>query len=167
MRHAMGTARVDGIAALGRIDYVAVGLEDFGKAENYLERQVDRWRRQLASYKKYAAWPGPGTLPDVERIARFYHLANVMLAHSSARLAAIVDWELSTTGDPLLDLGWLLATWKGADGNELDGLVVEPWEGFPTFAIGSVSLPCSVAALRDYPPRGNFQPFRGGKHAIV
>ena len=151
MRHAMGMALVDGIAALGRIDYLAVGLSDFGKAENYLERQVDRWRRQLASYEKYAAWPGPGALPDVERIARFldahrpqsfmpgiihgdYHLANVMFAPDSPQLAAIVDWELSTVGDPLLDLGWVLATWKGDDGNELDGLVVEPWEGFPTAA---------------------------------
>ena len=53
LRHAMGLALVDGIAALGRIDYVAVGLGDFGKAENYLARQVDRWRRQLASYEKF------------------------------------------------------------------------------------------------------------------
>ncbi len=151
LRHAMGMALVDGIAALGRIDYVAVGLADFGKAENYLARQVDRWRRQLASYEKYAGWPGPGALPDVERIARYldahrpqhflpgiihgdYHLANVMYAHNGPQLAAIVDWELSTIGDPLLDLGWVLATWKGDDGNELDGLVVEPWEGFPSAA---------------------------------
>ena len=149
LRHAMGMALVDGIAALGRIDYLAVGLADFGKAENYLARQVDRWRRQLASYAKYPAWPGPSALGDVERIARFlaahrpdtfmpgiihgdYHLANVMFRLNGPQLAAIVDWELSTIGDPLLDLGWVLATWKGDDGNELDGLVVEPWEGFPS-----------------------------------
>ncbi len=149
LRRDMGFALIDAIAALGRVDYRAVGLEDFGKAENYLERQVERWRGQLASYEKYAGWPGAGGLPDVERIARFldahrpssyqpgiihgdYHLANVMFETDSAKLAAIIDWELSTIGDPLLDLGWVLATWRGDDGNELDGLVVEPWEGFPT-----------------------------------
>jgi len=148
LRRDMGFALVDAIAALGRVDYRAVGLDDFGKAENYLERQVERWRRQLASYGTYAGWPGAGGLPDVERIARFldahrpaafqpgiihgdYHLANVLFDHHSAKLVAIVDWELSTIGDPLLDLGWVLATWRGDDGNELDGLVVEPWEGFP------------------------------------
>lgn len=149
IRRDMGFALVDGIAALGRVDYRAVGLENFGKADNYLERQVERWRGQLASYGKYVGWPGAGGLPDVERIARFldahrpssfqagilhgdYHLANVMFDTHSARLAAIIDWELSTIGDPLLDLGWVLATWRGDDGNELDGLVVEPWEGFPS-----------------------------------
>jgi aminoglycoside phosphotransferase (APT) family kinase protein len=48
------------------------------------------------------------------------------------QLAAIVDWELTTIGDPLLDLGWILATWRGDDGNELDTVVIEPWEGFPS-----------------------------------
>ena len=52
-----------------------------------------------------------------------YHLANVMFAPDRAQLAAIVDWEMSTLGDPLLDLGWLLATW--------------PREGDPSVAAGS------------------------------
>jgi aminoglycoside phosphotransferase (APT) family kinase protein len=50
-------------------------------------------------------------------------------------LAAIVDWELTTIGDPLLDLGWLLATWPDPDGPAMGGTMqVEPWEGFPTAA---------------------------------
>jgi aminoglycoside phosphotransferase (APT) family kinase protein len=59
-----------------------------------------------------------------------YHLANLMFRHGSGELAAIVDWELATIGDPLLDLGWLLATWPEPDGS--GGAVrVTPWEGFP------------------------------------
>src|ERR1700742_4824388 len=53
VRHAMGLSLVDGIAALGRVDHVAVGLSDFGRAEGFLERQVGRWRKQLASYEEY------------------------------------------------------------------------------------------------------------------
>ena len=50
IRHGMGLAIADGAAALGRVDYIAAGLGDLGKVENYLERQVKRWRSQLESY---------------------------------------------------------------------------------------------------------------------
>lgn len=149
MRHAMGLALVDGAAALGRVDYLAAGLHDLGKPENYLARQVERWRGQLASYSTYTAWPGAGGLPGVERVAQYleanrpatfrpgiihgdYHFANVMFRLDSPQLAAIVDWELTTIGDPLLDLGFVLATWHMDDGNTLDAMMIEPWEGFPT-----------------------------------
>jgi aminoglycoside phosphotransferase (APT) family kinase protein len=129
MRHAMGLAMVDGIAALGRVDFRAVGLEGFGRPDGWLERQVARWRSQLASYAALEGYPGPD-VPGVERLATWldahrptdwtpgilhgdYHLANVLVSPTGPELAAIVDWELSTIGDPLLDLGWLLATWPG------------------------------------------------------
>ena len=147
MRHAMGLALVDGIAALGRVDYRAVGLEGFGKPEGFLDRQVPRWRDQLASYADLADWPGASALPDVAAVGAWldahrpasftagimhgdYHLANVMYRRDSADLAAIVDWELATIGDPLLDLGWVLATWPDGDGAST--VSVTPWEGFPT-----------------------------------
>ena len=129
MRHRMGLALVEGIAALGALDYRERGLDGFGKVDSYLERQVARWKSQLDSYRQYAGWPGPGGIPGVDEVAAWlerhrpasfepgiihgdYHLANVMFRHDSAELAAIVDWELTTIGDPLLDLGWLLATWR-------------------------------------------------------
>jgi aminoglycoside phosphotransferase (APT) family kinase protein len=61
-----------------------------------------------------------------------YHLANVMYSLDGPELIAIVDWELTTVGDPLLDLGWLLTTWPEDD--DLDGEYadVKPWRGFPT-----------------------------------
>jgi aminoglycoside phosphotransferase (APT) family kinase protein len=150
MRHAMGLALVDAIAALGRVDYRAVGLEGFGRPEGYLARQVERWRAQLASYEAMPGYPGP-EIPGVERVAAWldanrpatfapgilhgdYHLANVLFAHDGPRLAAIVDWELSTIGDPLLDLGWLLATWPDPASAPMTAAAVTPWEGFPSAA---------------------------------
>lgn len=149
VRHRMGLALVEGIAALGAVDYRAVGLEGLGKPDNYLERQVARWKAQLDSYAQFPGWPGPGGIPGVDKVASWlerhrpatfepgiihgdYHLANVMYRHDSAELAAIVDWELTTIGDPLLDLGWLLATWQEDDRPRDHGVNIEPWSGFPT-----------------------------------
>ena len=148
VRHAMGLAMVDGIAALGRVDHLRAGLADFGRPEGYLERQVARWRRQLDGYASLPGYPGPeipgvatvGDWLDRHRPASFtpgilhgdFHLANVLFDPDSPRLAAIVDWELSTIGDPLLDLGWLLATWPDEDGTRAGTVGVQPWEGFPS-----------------------------------
>ncbi len=151
VRHAMGLALVDGIAALGRVDHVAAGLSDLGRAEGFLERQVGRWKKQLASYADYEGWAGPGEIEGVDEVGAWleahrpasfkpgiihgdYHLANVLYRYDSPALAAIVDWELTTIGDPLLDLGWLMATWPLPDAPAGERLTVTPWEGFPTAA---------------------------------
>lgn len=127
VRHEMGLQAADAIARLGAVDHLAVGLEDFGKPEGFLERQVGRWMSELESYSKHQGYGGP-EIPGVDEVARWldanrptawkpgimhgdYHFSNVMFAHDSGRLVAIVDWEMCTIGDPLLDLGWLLATW--------------------------------------------------------
>jgi len=146
-RHRAGLAMVDAVAALGEVDHERVGLADFGKPGGFLERQVERWRAQLESYSDLAGYPGP-EIPGVERVAEWlernrpqqwrpgilhgdFHLANVMFAHDSPAVAAIVDWELATIGDPLLDLGWLLATWPEHGASDPGAIGVEPWEGFP------------------------------------
>lgn len=146
LRHQMGLSLVDGIAALGALDYVAVGLAGLGKPDNYLERQVGRWKAQLENYAEFPEWDGLKDLPDIDGVSRWleehrprtfapgiihgdYHLANVMYRFDAPRLAAIVDWELTTIGDPLLDLGWLLATWPE---DEASAVTVTPWEGFPS-----------------------------------
>lgn len=150
IRHRMGLSLVEGITALGAVDYEKVGLTGFGKPDNYLERQVARWQAQLESYREFPSWPGPGGIPGVGKVARWleenrpetfrpgiihgdYHLANVMFRKDSGELAAIVDWELTTIGDPLLDLGWLMATWPQGDAPRGGGAVgVTPWDGFPS-----------------------------------
>ena len=148
IRRRMGFALVDGIAALGRVDHVAAGLSTLGKADGFLERQVGRWKKQLASYAEYEGWAGPGEIEGVDRVGDWldahrpatfqpglihgdYHLANVLYRPDGPELAAIVDWELTTIGDPLLDLGWVLATWP-LDGAEKTSTSVTPWDGFPT-----------------------------------
>jgi len=149
VRHAMGLSLADGIAALGRVDHAAAGLSDLGRAEGFLERQVGRWKKQLASYAEYEGWAGPGEIEGIEKVGAWldahrpatfkpgiihgdYHLANVMYRFDGPQLAAIVDWELTTIGDPLLDLGWVLATWPEPDGVRDGNVGVTPWDGFPT-----------------------------------
>lgn len=114
-------AMVDGLVALANVDYKAVGLEDFGRPDNYLERQVDRWEGQLRSYRELYGYPGR-ELPGYEA-TRDWLRANIPstfkagIIHGDVgtpnalfadgppcRLNALIDWELSTIGDPLLDL---------------------------------------------------------------
>lgn len=147
VRRDMGFALVDGVLALGRVDHIAVGLSDFGKVDGFLERQVPRWRALLESYHDYKEWPGPQSIPGISIVADWltqnipktfdpglihgdYHLANVMFCNDGPSLAAVVDWELATAGDPLLDMGWIMATWPGSDGRT-SGSHVTPWDGFP------------------------------------
>lgn len=143
----MGCSMVDALLRLGEVDPQAVGLGDFGKPQGFLERQVARWRGQLEHYQVHAGWPGPSSLPGVTDVAQWleanrpapsrigilhgdFHLANVMFSNESAELAAIIDWELATVGDPLLDLGWLVATWPDAGGQGAGTIRVTPWRGF-------------------------------------
>jgi len=148
VQHRMGLALVEAIAELGSLDFEALGLGDFGKPDGFLERQVSRWRAQLESYASYESWPGPEALGDVGAVGAWlganrppsfrpgimhgdFHLANVMYRNDGPELAAVVDWELATIGDPLVDLGWLLATWP-ARGDEESTVRVQPWIGFPS-----------------------------------
>ena len=147
MRRRMGFALVDGALALSRVDHAKVGLADFGKSDGFLERQVPRWRALLDSYHDYKEWPGPAAIPGIDIVADWltkhrpktfvpgilhgdYHLSNVMYRNDSAELAAIVDWELCTIGDPLLDMGWIMATWPNEDGTTTSSIGITPWDGF-------------------------------------
>jgi aminoglycoside phosphotransferase (APT) family kinase protein len=145
IRHAMGFEMVDAIAALADVDYAARGLSDLGKIDGYLERQVSRWRAQLESYIEHPGWPGVAGIPGVDKVGAWltshrpgsfvpgiihgdFHFGNVLFDRHSPKLAAMVDWELTTLGDPLVDLGWLLSAWPD-DGAETGP--VKPWPGFP------------------------------------
>jgi len=145
----MGLALVEGIAQLAGLNYRAIGLGEFGQPENYLERQVPRLLASFEGYSQAPGWPGDSPLRGIDRVAEWlvrhqpsgfipglihgdYHFANVLFKTDRPELAAIVDWELATIGDPLMDLGWLLATWpEGPDDNH-GPVVVRPWKGFPT-----------------------------------
>lgn len=131
-RHRMGVAMVDALTALGRVDPAEIGLADFGRPEGFLDRQVGRWSSELESFTLLPGYPTV-LLPEVERIASWlddnkpsvwtpgilhgdYHLSNVMFDRAEPVVTAIVDWEMATIGDPLLDLGWMLAMWPETDG---------------------------------------------------
>lgn len=148
LQHQMGLALIDPIVALGKVDYPAAGLADFGRPDDFLARQVARWQRQLESYREFPGWQGAAGLPHVNRIGKWleahrpahftpgilhgdYHMANVLYRHDGPTVAAVIDWELTTVGDPLLDLGWVLATWPGPDMEATATLDVQPWIGFP------------------------------------
>ena len=104
------------LAALHGVDWKAAGLADYGKPENYLGRQLDRWTRQYRASVKEAdpimeeliVWlaankPQGG---DVAIAHGDYRLGNLIFAPAAPRVAAILDWELSTLGDPLGDLAY-------------------------------------------------------------
>jgi aminoglycoside phosphotransferase (APT) family kinase protein len=122
LRRDLAMAYVDGCADLSMVKWRTKGLADLGKPEGFLERQVSRWLGQLEGYRTRV-------LPEIDFICDWlnqntpamspaaiihgdYSPFNVMVAHSPpARLAAILDWDTGTIGDPLLDLGHLLARW--------------------------------------------------------
>ncbi|HIF63827.1 MAG TPA: phosphotransferase family protein [Deltaproteobacteria bacterium] len=149
-RREMGFALVDALAALALVDYRSVGLEDFGRPDGFLERQVPRWRAQLESYREITGYQGH-KLPGLDRVATWLEanrprdyrpgilhgdpqLPNAMFAHDRPELIALIDWELSTLGDPMLDLGWILASWSEPDGPRMPTTYIEPWNGFPSRA---------------------------------
>jgi len=119
---AIGAELIDALVEIHAADWRAQGLEGFGKPTGYLERQLRRfgglWEhnktREVPAVDKVTAWlaehlpqSGPATIVHGD-----YRLGNVMFAPSApARLVAIFDWELATIGDPLADVGYLVATW--------------------------------------------------------
>jgi aminoglycoside phosphotransferase (APT) family kinase protein len=122
-RRLMSEQLVDTLVALQAVDWRAVGLEGFGKPDGYLARQIRRMRqlwelarfREIPDLEAIGAWleeniPAGG---DATIVHGDYKLDNVIFApQSPARIVALVDWEMSTLGDPLADLGWLLYFWR-------------------------------------------------------
>ncbi|MGI9601539.1 MAG: phosphotransferase family protein [Acidimicrobiales bacterium] len=146
VRRRMGLAMVDAAVALGALDHEALGMADFGRPDGWLERQVDRWRSHLDGYSAVPEYTGRDEIPHVDDVASWleanrptnwspglrhgdFHFGNVLFEHDTGELAAVVDWELATVGDPLMDLGWLHATWPDP---ELPGITgsLQPWDGF-------------------------------------
>jgi aminoglycoside phosphotransferase (APT) family kinase protein len=112
---------VDVLARLHNVDHEAVGLGDYGRPGNYFERQVARWSKQyrasqtddVPEIEKLIEWL-PRTVPEQTRTAIVhgdYRIDNMIFAPDSPRILAVLDWELSTLGDPLADFSYFLMSW--------------------------------------------------------
>jgi aminoglycoside phosphotransferase (APT) family kinase protein len=147
-RRRIGMELVDALVELHAVDWRDAGLEGFGKPTGYLERQLRRflglWEhnrtREIGEVERVAAWlrdhlpeSGPATIVHGD-----FRLGNVMYARqATARLTTILDWEMSTIGDPLADVGYLCMMWSEPSdppGGLSDLHTVTRAEGFPTRA---------------------------------
>ncbi|MEU6642842.1 phosphotransferase family protein [Saccharomonospora sp. NPDC046836] len=143
-RAGLGYQLAEGIALLSRVDWRAKGLHDLGRPDGFHERQVDRWTaflhrikaRELPGFDEAAAWLRahrpidyvPGLMHGD------YQFANVMFKDGGpAELAALVDWEMGTVGDPKLDLGWMLQGWpEDTNAPEAAGAGYKDLRGMPS-----------------------------------
>jgi aminoglycoside phosphotransferase (APT) family kinase protein len=130
-RHELAYQLVEGVASLGNVEWQAVGLEDFGRPDGFHERQVKRWSSYLDSvqgrkppgFEVAAAWLDEHRPLDYHPGVMHgdYSYANVMFRNDApARLAAIIDWEMATIGDPKLDLAWALHAWPVSTVHDAD-----------------------------------------------
>ncbi|MBC7986420.1 MAG: phosphotransferase family protein [Sphingomonadaceae bacterium] len=143
-RGAIYRAMIATLADLHNLDYVAAGLESHGKPGNYFGRQVERWSRQyrlaqtddIAEMESLIDWL-PRTIPPQERTSIIhgdYRIDNMIFASDAPRVAAVLDWELSTLGDPLADFAQLASNWV------MEGVNTAGIAGLDHAALGIPSL---------------------------
>ncbi len=135
-REPMYFDKIDTLAKLHRVDYKAAGLEDFGKPQGYVARQVKRWSAQYEASKtdelpamdNLMAWLAD-TIPDDDSGAIAhgdFRLGNLLVANRAPKVVAVLDWELATIGHPLADLAYCCLPYHmphGVNGvRGLDGL---------------------------------------------
>jgi aminoglycoside phosphotransferase (APT) family kinase protein len=120
-RREIFTSKIETLAKLHTLNPEEIGLADFGKPGNYFARQVDRWTKQyrasetqhIPEFEKLAEWL-PKTVPPQERVSIVhgdYRLDNLIFHATEPRVQAVLDWELSTLGDPMADFTYLLMQW--------------------------------------------------------
>ena len=125
-RRATYMAMIDTLAGLHKVDVEAAGLSDFGKPGNYFGRQVDRWTKQyklsetelMPRMERLIEWL-PATLPEQAStgvVHGDYRIDNMIWAKDEPRVLAVLDWELSTLGDPLGDFSYVCMAWVTENG---------------------------------------------------
>jgi len=131
-------ALVETLVELHGLPYAAVGLADFGRAEGYAQRQVTGWTkryqdahtddvRDMADVARWLAGHVPPSAGASLLHNDYKHDNLVLDPHDPARIVAVLDWEMSTVGDPLMDLGTTLAYWvEEGDGEDLKAIAFGP-----------------------------------------
>ncbi len=151
------------LARLHAFDPAALSLSDFGRGENYVGRQVERWTKQyraseterIDDMERLIAWL-PAHLPPavpVRLVHGDYRLDNIIVAPAAPRVLAVLDWELSTLGDPLADFAYYLMAW--------DMPPSPSGVGFGTLAgrdLGALGIPTRAAEVEAYRTRTGRDP---------
>ena len=149
------------LARLHAFDPAAIGLGDYGRGENYVARQVERWSRQyrtseterIEDMERLIAWL-PAHLPPAQLprlVHGDYRLDNMIIAPDEPKILAVLDWELSTLGDPLADFSYHLMQWHMPPSQAGTGSLV----GVDLAALG---IPTLEAYVEAYVARTGFDP---------
>jgi aminoglycoside phosphotransferase (APT) family kinase protein len=176
-RERMAFVFVDALAALHAVDVEAVGLSDYGRPAGFMERQVRRWTGQWEQSKTH-------DVPEIAELGRRlamrtptqqrstivhgdYRTDNVVYdAADPGRIGAVLDWELSTLGDPLTDVAFLMLFWRSALERPLS--LVPGISHLPGFADRDVLLKRYAAASgADLADMGYYQAFAHYKFAVI
>ncbi len=140
MRRSIFESKIETLAKLHAYDPAAIGLGDFGKPGNYFARQVDRWTKQykasetdpIPEMDRLMEWL-PQTVPQQNRVSVVhgdYRIDNMVFYAAEPRVQAVLDWELSTLGDPMADFTYLLMQWTmpGLEGLDFAALNIPDME---------------------------------------
>ena len=150
-RGAIFDAMNDAIARLHRVDPMAIGLSDYGRPENFVARQVDTWTKQyrasegakVPAMENLIAWL-PQNLPPQQPPAIFHgdlRIDNMLFHPAEPRVVAILDWELSTLGDPVADFAYNCMFWRiGAD----------LFRGFGGLDLAALGIPAEADYVKRY-----------------
>ena len=155
------------LAALHRIDPDAVGLGDFGRPGNYFARQIKRWSQQyeasqtetIEAMSRLMQWL-PENIPPSEgwSIAHGdYRVGNCLIDHDEPRIKAVLDWELSTLGDPLADLGYVCQIYY------IDSFTI----GLAGVDIANLGIPDQNAFVAEYCSQAGLDHIEGLPFSII
>ncbi|MBV9394378.1 MAG: phosphotransferase family protein [Methylobacteriaceae bacterium] len=121
-RRAIYESEIRTLARLHQYDPEKIGLSDYGKSGNYFARQIDRWTKQYRASETQTIEPMnrliewlPKTVPTQDRVSVVhgdYRIDNMIFHPDAPQVAAVLDWELSTLGDPLADFTYVLMNWS-------------------------------------------------------
>ncbi len=147
------------IAALHSVDYRAVGLEGFGKPGAYVARQIDRWTRQyrasetapIAAMDRLIDWL-PRHLPPRDATAIVhgdYRIDNLIFHPTEPRVVAVLDWELSTLGDPVADFAYHVMSWR---------IAPAAFRGLAGVDLAALGIPTEADYVAAYFRRTGFAP---------